>query len=127
MIMIERDFIARWVKELKKKQNSENRDYYTGYISAMSTVEGMLALVPEYDTDRLSEMPQHQRPGLFTPGEVQTAMSLHGQGNPRFKVMEKIRYSPSEVAKILKGDLPKWTEKAATEAHDGVIDDTLGY
>lgn len=104
MIMIERDFIARWVKELKKKQDSENRDYYTGYISAMSTVEGILALVPEYDTDRLSEMPH---PGLYTPDEVQTAMSLHGQGNPRFKLMETIRYSPSEVAKILKGELPK--------------------
>lgn len=127
MIVIERDFIARWVKELKKRQDSEDMDYYIGYISAMSTVEGMLALVPEYDTDRLSELPQHQRPGLFTPGEVQTAMSLHGQGNPRFKLMEKIRYSPSEVCRILKGELPKGPEDAAQEADDGVVDDTPGH
>ena len=104
MIVIERDFIARWIRELKQRQNSANRDYYTGYMSAMSTVEGMLAIVPEYDLDRLAEMPH---PGLYTPEEVCAKMVLHGQGNyKRFKLGETISYSPSEVEKILKGELP---------------------
>lgn len=104
MIVIERDFIARWVREMKQRQDSGNLDYYTGYMSAMSTMEGMLALVPEYDLDKLDQLPH---PGLYTPGEVCTAMVLHGQGNKRFKLGETIRYSPSEVEKILKGELPR--------------------
>ena len=96
MIVVERDFIARWIKEMKRRQNSENRDYYTGYMSAMSTVEGMLAMAPEYDLDK-----------LFTPEEMCEKMVLHGHGNPRFKLMEKIMYSPTEVEKILKGELPR--------------------
>lgn len=102
MIVVERDFIARFVRELKQQQDSCNRDYYTGYMSAMSTVEGVLALVPEYDLDKLDQLPH---PGLYTPGEVCTAMVLHGQGNKRFKLGETIRYSPSEVEKILKDEL----------------------
>ena len=56
MIVIERDFIARWVREMKQRQDSGNRDYYTGYVSAMSTVEGMLAMCPEYDLGKLAEV-----------------------------------------------------------------------
>ena len=56
MIVVERDFIARWVREMKRRQNSENRDYYTGYVSAMSTVEGMMAMCPEYDLGKLVEV-----------------------------------------------------------------------
>ena len=55
MIVIERDFLARWVREMKRRQDSGNRDYYTGYMSAMSTVEGMLAMCPEYDLGKLIE------------------------------------------------------------------------
>ena len=55
MIVIERDFIARWVREMKRQQDSENLDYYTGYVAAMSTVEGMLAMCPEYDLGKLIE------------------------------------------------------------------------
>lgn len=55
MIVIERDFIARWVREMKRRQDSGNRDYYTGYVAAMSTVEGMLAMCPEYDLGKLIE------------------------------------------------------------------------
>lgn len=56
MIVIERDFIARWVREMKRRQDSGNRDYYTGYVCAMSTVEGMLAMCPEYDLGKLAEV-----------------------------------------------------------------------
>lgn len=31
------------IKDLKAKQQSSNTDYYTGYMSALSTVEGFLA------------------------------------------------------------------------------------
>ena len=55
MIVIERDFLARWVREMKQRQDSGNRDFYTGYMSAMSTVEGMLAMCPEYDLEKLIE------------------------------------------------------------------------
>lgn len=55
MIVIERDFIARWVREMKRQQDSGNRDYFTGYVCAMSTVEGMLAMCPEYDLGKLIE------------------------------------------------------------------------
>lgn len=55
MIVVERDFIARWVREMKRRQDSGNRDYYTGYVAAMSTVEWMLAMCPEYDLGKLIE------------------------------------------------------------------------
>ena len=98
MIVIEREALARWIKELKLRQESGNRDYYTGYMSAMSTVDGMLAVVPEYDLDKVKDLPH---PGLYTPEEVAAAMALHAQGDPRFKAWEKILYSPSEVRGIL--------------------------
>ena len=104
MIVIERDFIARWVRELKRQQDSGNRDYYTGYMSGMSTVEGLLAIAQAYDLDRIADMPH---PGLFTPEEVCEKMVNHGQGNARFKLGETIMYSPSEVEKLLKDELPQ--------------------
>ncbi len=108
MIVIERDFLARWVREMKRRQDSGNRDYYTGYVCAMSTVEGMLAMCPEYDLGKLVEVPH---PGLFTPEEVCMKMVEHGQGNiERFAWGEKIVYSPSEVMRLLKGELPKGKE-----------------
>lgn len=96
MIVIEREALAKWIREMKRQQDSGNRDYYTGYMSAMSTVEGLLAMAPEYDLDR-----------LFTPEAVCAEMVKHGQGNRRFEWGETIRYSPSEVEKILKGELPR--------------------
>lgn len=105
MIVIERDFIARWVREMKRQQDSGNQDYYTGYVCAMSTVEGMLAMCPQYDLGKLAEMPH---PGLFTPDEVCMKMVEHGQGNyKRFKLGDTIQYSPTEVMKILRDELPK--------------------
>ena len=90
---------------MKQRQDSGNRDYYTGYVAAMSTVEGMLAMCPEYDLGKLAEMPH---PGLFTPEEVYMKIVGHGQGNyKRFKLGDTIQYSPAEVMKILKGELPK--------------------
>lgn len=35
------------IRKLKKNQQSQNRDYYTGYISALSTVEGCIAEIEE--------------------------------------------------------------------------------
>ena len=53
MIVVELARIAQDVRELKEQQDSENSDYKTGYISALSTVEGLLALAPAYDLDKL--------------------------------------------------------------------------
>lgn len=96
MIVIEREYMAKIIRALKAAMNSEDQGYRTGYLVALSTVEGVMAVAPEYDLDK-----------LFTPDDVCEKMVLHGQGNPRFKLMEKIMYSPSEVEKILKGDLPR--------------------
>lgn len=105
MIVIERDFLARWVREMKQRQDSGNRDYYTGYVAAMSTVEGMLAIAQAYDLDKIADMPH---PGLFTPEEVCMKMVEHGQGNyKRFKLGDTIQYSPTEVMAILKDELPR--------------------
>ena len=41
---------------------------------------------------------------LFSPYEVGLAMVAHGRKDPQFKWGETIRYSPSEVEKILKGE-----------------------
>ena len=35
--------ILQEIKELKRKQNNQNQDYITGYMSALSTVEGVIA------------------------------------------------------------------------------------
>ena len=96
MMVIEKEFLTKWVAEFKKQQNSENRDYYTGYMSAMSTVEGMIAMMPEYDISK-----------MFTADQVVDKVVHHGQGNKRFKLGETILYSPTEVGKILRGELPK--------------------
>ena len=105
LIVVERDFIARLVRELKQQQESGNRDFYIGYMSAMSTVEGVLAISQAYDLDRIAEMPH---PGLYTPEEVCMKMVEHGQGNyKRFKLGETIMYSPTEVMAILKDELPR--------------------
>ena len=40
----------------------------------------------------------------FSPYEVGLAMVAYGQMDPQFKWGETIRYSPSEVEKILKGE-----------------------
>lgn len=37
------------IKDLKKKQNSSNQDYATGYLSALSTIEGIISGVKEND------------------------------------------------------------------------------
>ena len=41
---------------------------------------------------------------LFSPYEVGLAMAANGRKDPQFKWGETIRYAPSEVAKILKGE-----------------------
>ena len=41
--------ILEEVKDLKKKQNSSNQDYATGYLSALSTVGGIILGVKEND------------------------------------------------------------------------------
>lgn len=51
------------------------------------------------------------REGLFTADEVSTIMAAKGRSDKRFKAWETIRYSPSEVGKILK-------ECLGTDHHD---------
>ena len=41
---------------------------------------------------------------IFTPGEVQMILCLHGQKDRQFATGEKIMYTPSEVCKILMED-----------------------
>jgi len=97
MIVIERAYMAKIIRALKAAMNSEDQRYRTGYIVALSTVEGVMAVAPEYDLDK-----------LFTPEEVCAEMVKHGQGNyKRFKLGDTIQYSPTEVMKILKDELPK--------------------
>ena len=76
MIVIEREFLAKWVRVMKCRQDSGNPDYYTGYISAMSTVEGMLAMCPEYDLGKLAEMPHDERPTEGRTEPASAAQSL---------------------------------------------------
>lgn len=99
MIVIEREALARWIRELKLRQTRDDGvDCYTAYLSALTAVEAYMAMMPEYDLDKVKDLPH---PGLYTPDEVATAMALHAQGDSRFKAWEKILYSPSEVRGIL--------------------------
>ena len=41
----------------------------------------------------------------FTPMEVDTALVIHGQHDLQFKLGETIKYSPSDVRKILLGEM----------------------
>ena len=47
-----------------------------------------------------------KKPGevVFTAADVMSRMVAHGQGDSRFQWGETIRYSPSEVYKILTGE-----------------------
>ena len=109
MIVIEREALARWIRELKLRQTrNDGVDYYTAYLSALTAVEAYMALMPEYDLDKVKDLPH---PGLYTPEEVCEKMVEHGHGNlERFAWGGKIMYSPSEVMKLLKGELPKEKE-----------------
>lgn len=108
MIVIEREYMAKIIRALKAAMNSKDQGYRTGYIVALSTVEGVMAVAPEYDLDKVADLPH---PGLYTPDEVCMKMVEHGQGNlERFAWGEKIMYSPSEVMRLLKGELPKGKE-----------------
>lgn len=49
--------ILEEIKELKRKQNNQNQDYRTGYVSALSTVEGLIAL--HKDNDGLVPAAEH--------------------------------------------------------------------
>lgn len=106
MIVIEREALARWIMELKLRQTrNDGVDYYTAYLSALTAVEAYMAMIPEYDLDKVKDLPH---PGLYTPEEVCMKMVEHGQGNyKRFKLGDTIQYSPTEVMKILKDELPK--------------------
>lgn len=41
---------------------------------------------------------------VFTPGEVEMILSLHGQTDRQFTTGERIKYTPSEICKILMED-----------------------
>ena len=42
---------------------------------------------------------------VFTPAEVDQALVIHGQSDMQFKLNETIKYSPSDVRKILMGEM----------------------
>ena len=42
---------------------------------------------------------------VFTPSEVVGILVVHGQNDKQFKLGETIKYSPSDVERILKGEL----------------------
>lgn len=51
------------IKNLKAKQDSENQDYCTGYLSALSTIEGIVSGVKKNNgwisvNERLPEIPE---------------------------------------------------------------------
>lgn len=104
MIVIEREALARWIRELKLRQTrNDGVDYYTAYLSALTAVEAYMAMMPEYDLDKVADLPH---PGLFTPEEVRNMMVEFGQSDTRrFKLGEIIRYDPCEVCGILDGTL----------------------
>lgn len=49
MRLIDADALKKEIVDLKLKLRSENQDYYTGYICALSVVEGMIAYAPTID------------------------------------------------------------------------------
>ena len=51
--MISADELKKQIAKVKRCFTSQNSDYMTGYLSAMSTVEGMIAYLeyPEDDTN----------------------------------------------------------------------------
>lgn len=50
---IDADALKREIVEFAVGISSENQDYYTGYISALSVVQGMLAYAPNLTLDNL--------------------------------------------------------------------------
>lgn len=50
---IDADALKREIVEFAVGISSENQDYYTGYISALSVVQGMLAYAPTLTLDDL--------------------------------------------------------------------------
>lgn len=55
MIVVERDRLAEYVRDLKQKHESEPTEYDMGYVTAMTLVEAMLAIAPAYDLGKLTE------------------------------------------------------------------------
>lgn len=47
--VVQVEMLKAEIYKLKCKQDSKNQDYYTGYMSALSTVEGILAWMEEED------------------------------------------------------------------------------
>ena len=48
--LIDANELKRIVRNLKGKQNGANCDYYTGYMSALSAIEGVIAGMTAFDT-----------------------------------------------------------------------------
>ena len=103
MIVGELAFLARWVREMKQKQDSGNRDYYAGYMSAMSTVEGMIAMMPQYDLDKVKDL--QSRGGLFSPRAVESILNENPPKEMRFKDGHCKWFTPTEVRELLEKDL----------------------
>lgn len=48
------DKVKKGIKSMKLKQNCANRDYYTGFVSALSTVEGYIAICEEVEVPSMA-------------------------------------------------------------------------
>ena len=100
MIVIEREYMAKIIRALKAAMNSDDQGYRTGYIVALSTVEGVMAVAPEYDLDRL-KLPGE---GTFTPRTVERILDDNPPKDVRFMDGHCKWFTPSEVRQLLEKD-----------------------
>lgn len=77
-----------------KAEDSLSKEYHIGKAHAYAIVADMIELI-ESEPISLSSKPK------FTSEEVQDILVEYGQHMGKFKFMETIRYTPSDVAKIL--------------------------
>lgn len=68
MKLIDGKVLLQKVRECKAKQHSENNDYRTGYISAMSTVEGIIADLASVDAIPVEWLEKYMREPILKTG-----------------------------------------------------------
>ena len=101
MIVIEREALARWIRELKLRQTrNDGVDYYTAFLSALTAVEAYMAMMPEYDLDRL-KLPGE---GTFTPRTVERILNDNPPKDVRFMDGHCKWFTPLEVRQLLEKD-----------------------
>lgn len=76
MRLFDADVLLAEVAECKTKQNSMNQDYVTGYLSAMSTVEGMIASTDAVEAIPIEWLAQKRDNETFS-----VLMNIYGRGD----------------------------------------------